>query len=411
MAQEIKTYMKDVLHVSYSKSGGAGKVAQTLSKNQNKLFDYKSNFIYRVDKDLWNDPTQDVRTSVMAAFDNYLVKKSSFYPLFSLYREKTDSKFNEVTLNHKGIIHFHWMNGLIDFEKLLTSHLLETPLIWTIHDMNPITGGCHHSLGCIGYEKSCENCPAVKTLFTEKVVEMKAIRNEYFRKKEKIRIVVPSNWLAEKINASHTIDAKKVEVIPNPVDPMFFQNKNKNEIRKELELPKDAFIIGFVSQNLANPLKNFQHLIKLLSNAQSKIRKEIIVLAIGKSGRDFKNTKLKLISTGTINDMTRLIHNYAAIDLMVSSSLAETFGLSIAEAAALGIPSLVISGTATAEVVIDSKTGFIAKDDNEFIQRVIEMAEDENMMISLGENAKINARNNFEIKNVLQQYNKIYEKL
>ena len=403
--------MRDILHVSYAKSGGAGKVAQTLSKNQNKLLDHKSNFIYRVDRDLWSEPFRDVRTSITAAFDNYLVKKSSFYPLFSLYREKTDKRFIEIILNHKGIIHFHWINGLIDFENLLKNHLLETPLIWTIHDMNPITGGCHYSLGCNGHENSCENCPAVKTLFTEKVVEMKAIRNEFFRKKEKIRIVVPSNWLAEKVNASHTIDAKKVEVIPNPVDPMFFQNKNKNEIRKELELPKHAFIIGFVSQNLANPLKNFQHLIKLLSNAQSKIKKEIIVLAIGKSGRDFKNTKLKIISTGTITDLTRLIDNYAVIDLMVSTSLAETFGLSIAEAAALGIPSLVISGTATAEVVRDSKTGFIAKDDNEFIQRVIEMAEDENMMISLGENAKINARSNFEIKNIIKQYDEIYEKL
>lgn len=58
------------------------------------------------------------------------------------------------------VIHLHWVNqgmlSLNDIRKILKSG---KPVVWTMHDMWPCTGICHHARECTNYHQECHHCP------------------------------------------------------------------------------------------------------------------------------------------------------------------------------------------------------------------------------------------------------------
>ena len=66
--------MKNILHVSYSKSGGAGRVADQLSTTQTQMNDYRSKLIYATKGSIRLNPFENIPLTVRASLDNYLIK-------------------------------------------------------------------------------------------------------------------------------------------------------------------------------------------------------------------------------------------------------------------------------------------------------------------------------------------------
>ena len=60
------------------------------------------------------------------------------------------------------VIHLHWINqgmlSLKNIDKILASG---KPVVWTMHDMWPCTGICHHARECHNYEQECHHCPFI----------------------------------------------------------------------------------------------------------------------------------------------------------------------------------------------------------------------------------------------------------
>ena len=78
--------------------------------------------------------------------------------------------------------------------------------------------------------------------------------------------------------------------------------------------------------------------------------------------------------TGHITDETYLYGLYENADLFVFPSLYDTSGMVVREAAAMGTPSVVVRGSATAEPISDGKNGFLCEDTNESLCGVIRRA-------------------------------------
>ena len=67
---------------------------------------------------------------------------------------------------------------------------------------------------------------------------------------------------------------------------------------------------------------------------------------------------------------TQLAEIYTAADVLVNPSVEETFGMNVAEAAACGTPSIVVEGSACAEVA-DPRTSFVVSGRSDAIQSAI----------------------------------------
>ncbi len=94
-------------------------------------------------------------------------------------------------INSADIRHLHMMTqGFISLKSL--GKLAGTkPIVWTLHDMWPFTGGCVYSFQCDRYKNSCGCCPFMKGK------EDHDLSNQIWEKKEKI--------LRDKINVTQFI--------------------------------------------------------------------------------------------------------------------------------------------------------------------------------------------------------------
>ena len=58
------------------------------------------------------------------------------------------------------IIHLHWINqGMLSLKNLERIFESGKPVVWTMHDLWPATGICHHPRECDHYHTHCHNCP------------------------------------------------------------------------------------------------------------------------------------------------------------------------------------------------------------------------------------------------------------
>ena len=90
----------------------------------------------------------------------YFKNRPSKYDLFS---PNILAKRSTLALqgSQPDILHLHWVARLFDFESFFDSIPDDLPIVWTLHDMHPFTGGCHYSWECNKYKTSngCSRCP------------------------------------------------------------------------------------------------------------------------------------------------------------------------------------------------------------------------------------------------------------
>lgn len=339
-----------VLHLNFSSSGGAGRAATRLVEAQREL-GWKTDLLTASNSDLQTSPFENPRHTIAAALDEFVVKDKSFPALFSLARDRL-SAINSLPSDYD-IYHFHWMNGLLSWSK--ESFISAKPVVWTLHDMNPFTGGCHYALDCTQYSTGCGTCPAVRKPFRPLVVDMLERKESVYETWTNLQLVAPSMWLAEKINASQILGRFPVQVIPTALDPEFICSEiSVNRKHSPATLGKTKFAI--IAAQLDSPVKDVEFAVEAFSSARH-LNSEIQLILVGSGGKRF--SQLPGISiTGPLNT-AEIISVLDETDYLVVPSRAETQSLVVYEAAARGATPIVRNNTALPEAVKKLEMGFI----------------------------------------------------
>ena len=182
------------------------------------------------------------------------------------------------------IIHLHWINhGFLSPKFLAQIDELEKPVVWTFHDSNAFTGGCHVRYSCENYHKECGCCPLLKFSGKDDFSHKTWLRKKKAYSELNCHIVAPSNWMAESVKLSSLLGTRGITVIPNTIETKVFKPYVKSEAKKVLKINPDKFVMmsGFM------PSKNDKHkgtsyLIDALNDLASRpgIVKENIELVI-----------------------------------------------------------------------------------------------------------------------------------
>ena len=404
--------MSKICHVSFSSSGGAGRVASQLIAGLPK-FGFDARLEVVTDTDIPGIIRNHPIVAGSAVIDNFVVKRRSYHQLFSLTRRAPKSSRDRFCADD--LLHLHWIPGALQIsDKVLTRS--PKPIVWTMHDMWPITGGCHHALECSRYSHGCLNCPAVQPVFHSAVWRAAETKKVVLQNIPRLVICTPSRWLARQVAESSIAHDLDVRYVPNPIDPEFqIATENTSgpstELCQQLKLiPDDAFVIGFVAKNLDDPNKRLDLVIRTLQGMrEAAYSRKIVLLAIGSSRQSKRQWGVDIRWTGTLHSVADRKLAYQRMNVMLSVSDAETAPLVIDEALACGTPVVVRDSGGAAESVKDGYTGIVCKSTDQLRLAVSRLYNDESMRLRMSELAQHDQSH--RLANVVGIYAGIYSEL
>lgn len=254
------------------------------------------------------------------------------------------------------IANLHWISDFVDIEAFF--RMWKGPVVWTLHDMNAFTGGCHYSDQCRRYRNACGACPQLGQR-----TENDLSRAVWTRKREayaqveprQFHIVAPSRWLASTARESALLKPFEVSVIPYGLDTERFAPRRPEAVRRALGLSPACKVLAFVAMSTTVKRKGFA----LLADALSSLNEieDLVLLSVGskKPGLDTAVTHLHL---GHIQSDRLLAAVYSAADAFVIPSLEDNLPNTVLESLACGTPVIGFDIGGIPDMVRDGETGY-----------------------------------------------------
>jgi len=280
------------------------------------------------------------------------------YPQYSIALNPFASKA-KVREIKPALIHCHAMASM-GFAAIKTAHDLGLPLIGTFHTLLP--QGAHY---------------ITKNKHRQEIVSQIAWRviKEFYGSFN--LVTAPTRIIVEML-AEHGVPEEKLVVVPNGIDLKKFTPRVKpNTLFNNLRLPKKSKIVLF-----AGRVTEEKH-VDLLPKAAKKVLRSVpdarfVVVGDGPFKQVVENTvdecgvRKYFTFCGTIPNADMPSY-FAAADVNVYPSTFDTYGLSIVEGMACGVPAVGADAFAIPEIVADGKNGFLftPNEADEFAEKTI----------------------------------------
>jgi glycosyltransferase involved in cell wall biosynthesis len=361
----------NVVHVCTSIDGGAGRAAYRLHESLLEYDYVHSSLLYlsgENEKRLENCYVYSAREfSFMLRLANKCRNMLSRFSIFDK-RSKIINNYENVLpklscelaslpyglpllphhkiLGSADIVNLHWVCGMLDYPTFFSR--CSSPVVWTLHDMNPFKGLFHYE----GDEIS--NAPQAALLDKEVAeVKMKAIST--FSKE--IALVTPSQWMATKAAKSAIFSDKYVEVIANTLDLGEFDYIPDNNIREQFGIDSSRTVLLFVAQKVNNRRKGLDLLFQALK-ACADLPLTLIAIGSGSLPDQIEGIDVKV--AGSVNSDMELARFYSGVDGFILPSREDNLPNVMLEAFGCGTPVLAFPVGGMKEHVREDKTGILA---------------------------------------------------
>jgi len=324
------------------------------------------------------------------------------------------SVFNRRLWEKADLIHLHNLHGDYLSDDFLTSVSLTRPVVWTLHDMQALTGHCAHSFECEKWITGCGACPHLSTYpaLHKDTTAWHWRRKQLLSAQSRIQFVVPSRWLLEKFKKS--LWAKHpVTLVYNGVDTRIFTPpRDKALLRKQLGLPYDSRILMFVADGgLGNYWKGGVYLVHALETLRREFP-EIVFLALGADKHWFEKER-RTYHIPYVWDHGLLAQYYQAADLLAYPSLADNCPLAVLEALACGTPVVAFSTGGIPELIEHKIDGYLAayRDQEDFENGLRQILSVDFDHTAAQGHAVEKIRTKFSLEGMIEGYLKLYTSL
>ena len=230
------------------------------------------------------------------------------------------------------------------------------------------------------------------------------------------RILVPSAASKQIVMDMEGIPARYIDVIYNGVDISRFRpGADRAAVRRELDLPEDAVVVGTVGR-LSADKGGQDHLIRAVAGVrQDQPATRLLVVGDGplRPGLEaLAATELGAAArfTGQRADVARLL---GAMDIFVLPSLKEALPIAVLEAMAMRLPAVATRVGGVPEVVDDGTTGFVVPPGDEAALRgaLARLVADPALRERLGAAGQAHVQAHFTLEQMVQQVEHLYDAL
>lgn len=306
-----------------------------------------------------------LRTKLGSFFHRHIINKFCTwgvfsFPLWSFHIHK------HPLVNEADIIYLHWVaGGMLSTKEIKKIFKTGKKVIWYMHDMNPITGGCHYAMNCNKYttKNGCHDCPFLRKRYgldLAKIQWKRRFKNWSIYKN--CEIMTPSNWLANCAKESTIWKTHKVSVVPNVINTKKFKPLNKKIAKELFNLDYNKHTILFGADSIKSDYKGWNYLKDALNKLDPN-KYELIVFG-EKNQTIIEDVKIKCFFTGFLQDELSLIMAYNAADTFITPSLADNYPNVILEAMSCGVPCIGFKTGGIPDLIHHEITGLLTETGN-----------------------------------------------
>jgi glycosyltransferase involved in cell wall biosynthesis len=363
-----------ITHIStWDISGGAARAAYRLHAGLRRLGHESMMFVKCRDSD---DPSVigfrypiDILSRARRVSRRWLLKRQISERQSK--RSPTASYFTDDRTEHlaaplrqmplSDVIHLHWVAGFLDYQDFFSHVPTDRPIVWTLHDMNPFTGGCHYDEACGRFANACGACPQLSSKnpndFSRSIWQRK--RRAYrFLTSGNPHLATPSKWLASEAQKSSLFRGRSVSVIPYGLDTEVFQPRDRHAARDVLGMRQDDLIILFVADGLLEARKGLRLLQEALNSLSNT--SNLCLAVLGRGPLELLS-HVRMVRSEYTKDDRVLSMIYSAADIFVLPALQDNFPNTALEALACGLPAVAFNIGGVPEIVRDGCTGVLVE--------------------------------------------------
>jgi glycosyltransferase involved in cell wall biosynthesis len=353
-----------VLHVSTYKTGGAGIAAFRLHNGLLAL-GVTSEFLYlnHETADVLRKPAPSThlaspsyRRGISKIINKVLKKTSDKQVVASNSKDEVKGNFEAFTspitdfdiMQHPAykaadVVHLHWVADLLDYPSFFAKN--SKPVVWTLHDMNPLQGGFHY-LG-----DAIEN-PHLAAL----ELEYLQIKEMALANTRSLSIVALSKWLLHLSANNSILQGFTHRLIPNGIDKCIFKPLNKGFAREALGLPANKTIVLFISERLSVRRKGFDLMQEVIDRFCHQ--DQVLFCAVGIQDTPPQSN---IIYLDVIRDERLMAVVYSACDVFIMPSREDNLPNVMLEALACGTPVIATDVGGIPDVVIPDFNGLLVQ--------------------------------------------------
>ena len=419
-----------ILHINTATSGGAATAALRIHQGLvNQGIDSHFLSLSQTDKFIpnhrvYNGPTKKIKPDYpVLSFKNWLKEKlfKSYTSALDAFNKKNNETkkfttpkdvngFNNFSLfsypetlyditnlqiyKEADIIHLHWVADFLDYTTFFKNN--KKPIVWTMHDMNPIMGGFHYKNDLLNNLQTHER--------EEKRLE--EIKKKAYTDSSSLTIVSPSQWLCKAAQESEAFKSREVLNIRYRVDRTIFKPRDKQFARSLFQLSPTKKIFLLASKDLNDPRKGIDLVLPIIEHEDMK---ECFFLLAGSNfkGKSYPN----VVALGGVQDELLMSLVYNASDYFILSSREDNLPNTMLESIACGTPIIGFNIGDNEEIIGKNNCGIICNDlttDSLFTAIKNTLKEDVKFETDLISEV---AKDLFSEEKIVKEYKMVYEKI
>jgi len=246
--------------------------------------------------------------------------------------------------------------------------------------------------------------------------KLKKLRERIFHKFISLFLddyIVVSKDLERYVSRNWCLNKNKIKTIYNGIDTSKYKKiKVKKNFLYKLGVNKNDFLIGIIAG--LRPVKDHVTLIKAMKIVKKEIpNSKLLVVGDGPEKEKLVNLVKKfnlkedILFLGNRKDIVKLLN---CLDVGVLCSLSECLSVSLLEGMACGLPFVVTNVGGNPELITDGKNGFLVpvKEYKILANRIVKLLKDKRLRKKIGEENRKKIMNYFNVKDMIKNYEKIY---
>jgi glycosyltransferase involved in cell wall biosynthesis len=370
---------------------------------------------------LWEKPRQ---RRLIREYETHLRDRPADQETFSAAEQIQTTCLNWAR-DWADVVHLHWIAYLADYPSFFASIPEPIPLVWTLHDMNPFTGGCHYARDCSRFHQGCGDCPQVNAPNKNDVSRSSFLAKQKSLRHRKIAVVSPSDWLRNLAERSSVWpEGTTFHTIRYGLELDQYYPVDKQSARQQLGLKDDHCLIAFGAEQITNPRKGFQFLAEALLQLNALVQLQdqpsdwagsrgttIPAALVFGSGNVTLDSGIPVHKLGYLKTAAEKRTVYSAADMVIVPSLDDNQPQVALEAMACGTPVIGLRSGGIPEIVRPGVTGLLVEKGESLAGKMAELLEFPSLRRKLGEQARSWMAEEFELARQSAKYLDLYDQI